>query len=149
METYRQTFDNLHPKMSKTQFRISILAGLAYIAIGIANYYKDNDNILMTSIWIIGGIGHMIMASYQKHRNEKFFIEFNDIGIGADLSAFKTMSLKWDEINEIEIKPLAIVFKLKSDSQEKLSLSASSYASVLNIKAKLKEFANKKGIKMA
>ncbi len=148
METFRQTFDNLHPKKSKTQFTISILLGIIYVAIGISHYFKNNDNILMPSIWILGGIGYVIMAAFQKHRNEKYFIEFNSNGIDANISAFKSINIKWDEIKEIEIKPLSIVFNLKSDLKEELSLSASSYASVRKIKEKLKEFTNANEIKM-
>ncbi len=148
METYRQTFDNIYPKRNKSQFVIFISMGLFYIANGIIKYCENNDDILQASIWFLGGIIFIIMASYQKYRNNKFFIEFNDNGIEANISTFKTININWKEIKEIEINPLNIVFQLKYDSKEILSLSASSYASVLNIKAKLHEFAKEKGIKM-
>ncbi len=96
----------------------------------------------------MGGIAYLIIAYIQKYRNEKYFIEFNDIGIDANILAFKSINIKWDEIKEIEIKPVSIVFNLKSDLKEELSLSALSYASVRRIKEKLKEFTNANEIKM-
>ena len=146
METYRQPFENILPKRRRTQFLIFILLGLLNTALGISIYYKDGGNSLQTSILIIGGIGYLIMAFIQKYRNEKYFIEFNNNGIDANISAFKSISIKWDEIKEIEIKPISIIFKLNSDLKEELSLSASSYESVIKIKKKIKEFASKKDV---
>ena len=148
METFKQTFDNLHPKRRKNQHLIFTFMGLINIALGILIYYKDGKNSSQTSILIFGGIAYLIIAYIQKYRNEKYFIEFNDIGIDANISAFKAINIKWNEIKEIEIKPVSIVFNLKSDLKEELSLSASSYASVRRIKEKLKEFTNANEIKM-
>ena len=147
METYRQTFDNIYPKRSKSMFAYHIFAGIVYFAIGVAYYYRNSEDILIV-IWLLFSIAQIVIAFFHKYRNDKFFIEFNDNGIQANISTFKTININWSEIKEIEINPLNIVFQLKSDSKEILSLSASSYASVLNIKAKLHEFAKEKGIKM-
>ncbi len=140
METFKQTFDNLHPKRRKNQHLIFIFLGLLNTALGISIYYKDGENSSQTSILILGGITYLIIAYIQKYRNEKYFIEFNDIGIDANISAFKSINIKWDEIKEIEIKPVSIVFNLKSDLKEELPLSALSYGSVIKIKQKIKEF---------
>ncbi len=147
MKTYRQTFDNIYPKRGKSMFAYHIFAEIVYFAIGVAYYYRNSEDILIV-IWLLFGIAQIVIAFFHKYRNNKFFIEFNDNGIEANISSFKTININWKEIKEIEVKPLNIVFQLTSDSKEILSLSASSYASVLNIKTKLHEFAKEKGIKM-
>ncbi len=149
MERYRETFDNLYPKSKLKQFAYYIFAGIVYFAIGVASYYRNSDDLLMVTIWFLFSIVYIIIAFYQKYRNEKYFVEFNDNGIDTKLSAFKSINIKWNEIKEIEIKPLSIVFKLESYlKDEELSLSAYSYGSVRKFKSKLNKFANEKGIEI-
>lgn len=149
METYKQLTEHHSPKSVKTRYLFFITIGIVYMVFGVVNYYKSNEDIWMTAIWFFGGLGYIVMAFIQKNRSEKYFIEFNDNGIDAKFSAFKSINIKWNEIKDIEIKPLSIVFKLKSNlKDEELSLSAYSYGSVRKFKSKLNEIANEKGIEI-
>ncbi|MCF6269852.1 MAG: hypothetical protein L3J41_09085 [Melioribacteraceae bacterium] len=148
METYRQTLDNLHPMNRKKQFSFYIFAGIVYLAIGIANYYRNNQDMLIISIWVLGGLGYIIIAFFYKNRNEKFFIEFNSTEINANVSTFTSFSIKWDEIKEIKMKPISIEFLLNSNDSKEISLGSFYYAKVIEIKSKLKEFADEKRIEI-
>lgn len=148
MEAYRQLTENVSPIIGKKHFPLHIAMGITYIALGLTNYYINNYNIFSASLWLLGGFGFIITAIVQKNRVGKYYVELNDIGIDANLSAFKSIKIKWNEIKSIEIKPLKIVIKLGDDLNEEFSLGVWNYASVINIKAKLKEFANEKAIEI-
>jgi len=149
MEAYRQFTENVSlSSTNKKHFPLHIALGITYIAFGLMNYYKSNENIFYATIWFLGGLVFIIMAIVQKNRAGKYYVELNDNGIDAKFSAFKSVNIKWNEINLIEIKPLSIVIKISDDLKEELSLSVWNYASVIEIKTKLKEFAYTKGIEI-
>jgi hypothetical protein len=148
MEAYRQLTENVSPIIGKKHFPLHIATGITYLALGFINYYVNNENIFLAAIWFLGGMGFIITAIVQKNRAGKYYVELNDNGIDANLSQFKSVNIKWNEIKLIEIKPLSIVFNLEDNSNKEILLSVWNYASVKTIKAKLNEFANENGIEI-
>jgi len=146
METYRQIVENLRPQRTKKQFYYFLSLGILYVILGFINFYDDNKAIWSGAIWFLTGIGSIIFSVMQKRTPEKYFIELNKNGIKAKVDLFDSIDLKWNDITEIDKKPISIVFKLKSDTKEILSLGYLSYANVIEFKSKLKEFADEKGI---
>jgi len=147
METYRQTLVNLSLKRSKTIFYYFLTLGILYVIYGIFYSYNKND-VWSGTLWLLTGLGFISYSVIQKNTLEKYFIELNDNVIKAKLALFKSINIKWDEIIELDIKPITIHFILKSDSKEELSLGNLNYNGVLKIKSKIKEFADGKGIKI-
>ncbi len=147
METYREVCANINPQKTKTQFYLVLLTGIFYLINGFINYYKDGDNIWLGTFWILGGLGLILVAIIKQKTSEKYFVEFNNNGIEFKLSIFSSPNMKWEDIKEINIKPISIIFELKNNTKEELPLGNMRYIQVLEIKAKLKEFADEKGIK--
>ena len=145
METYREIAQNLSPYKGKNLFRNYIFIGIGYILIGLLNYFLNHQT-LSGAIWFLSGIAFIVAAFRVKTEREKYFIEFNKDGIIAKIEIFYSIEIKWDEIEEINVKPISISFLLKNKEEKELSLGSLSYKSVITIKEKINEFAKEKGI---
>ena len=146
METYRQTIEALQPKKN---YKLFISIGLVYLLNGAVNFYKDFDeNFWQGTIWLFTGIGFIINFFLQKDRDKKLYIEINKNTIEAKLSHFTSLSISWNDVISINIKPISIYFELPSNKKEEISLGSLSYKGVLELKEKLHEFAVEKGIKL-
>ncbi len=146
MEKYREIIENLQPHRSKKQFYWFLILGIGYITLSIINYLNRGEYIWNDAFFLFAGLSFILGALFQKRRAEKYFIELNNTGINAKVALFASVNLKWNEIEEISLKPISIIFELKSDTKKELSLGYLSYSSVIEMKSKLKEFADEKGI---
>jgi len=147
MEAYRQRVENLNPKNSYLRF---LAMGILYLVYGLFLIItQENLDFWNSIIWIITGVGFIIGALFQKTKGKEIYIEFNKNGILENLTLHTSLYIRWDDIDEIKIKPISIKFLLKSNDIKEISLGLFFYAQVIEIKAKLKEFAIEKDIKIS
>ncbi len=143
METFKI---KLHPlqKTVKYQFLIWIFATILYILAGIIYLINNNQ---LGWIWILGGLFYFVALYYSKNYSLEYFCELNDNFIKLQKNTFKKIIIKWDDIKEINIKPINIRITKVDNSTQDLSLAKNTtYQNAIDIKSKLKEFAKEKNI---
>ena len=148
METFKVSLSNQYDKKPKYQPYYFIILGVVYIIFGMLNLTKSNHDYFPGWIWIITGIGFVIASFFSKNITKKNILELNDKGIFVYLSLGKNISLNWNNLQEIHIKPIAFDFILKDGSTESISLGNLAYKDVIETKEKLKEFAIEHNIKL-
>lgn len=146
MEPYRQTIQNLNPKNSSLRF---FAIGILYLVYGIfITISKENLHIWNSILWMISGTGFIIGAILLRKKGKEIYIEFNDNCIRENHTIRSSLDIRWEDIDKIEIKPISIKISLKSNDIKEISMGSYLYGQVIDIKAKLKEFAVEKDIKL-
>jgi len=109
---------------------------------------KNSSDIFGGWLWILTGCGFIIGSFYTKKYSSKYSLELGQDFIQAHPSFNKNIKIPWNEINQINIKPISFEFILKNGSTESISLSNVAYKDVIETKVKLKEFAQHHNIKI-
>lgn len=97
---------------------------------------------------MISGAGFIIGAILLRKKGKEIYIEFNDNCIRENHTLRSSLDIRWEDIDKIEIKPISIKISLKSNDIKEISMGSYLYGQVIDIKAKLKEFAVEKDIKL-
>ncbi len=147
METIKIYLNPLQRKYKWSPYYYSIM-GIVYILLGVVNYFAHNYSLLMGLIWFLGGLIFLIGGYYQINHSSKYFLEISDAFIQVKQSSFKNSKIEWSNVKLILCKPISIEFQLENGSKEEISLGNIGYKNVIDIKAKLLEFAKQKKIKV-
>ncbi len=147
METYR-IYLNPQERKHKWSPYYFIIMGVVYLFLGFVNYFLNTKLYHTGLIWIFGGVLFLFGGYYQTNFSSKYFLELNENLILLKDSISKTKSFSWNNIEKIQVKPIAIEFLLNNGSKESLSLGYLGYSNVIDIKQKLKEFALLKKIEI-
>lgn len=145
MESFKVNLSQLNNRSNKQPYYFFFL-GLIYFIVGILFQGKTSSDKFSGWIWIISGAGFIITSLYQKNTTSKNVFELNDKSIFAHPSFGKNITIDWNNLEQIHIKPISFDFILKNGSKESISLGNLAYKDVLETKEKLVEFAKEKNI---
>jgi len=145
MDTFRYTLKNNQPKRYKSLRLMFILFGAFYFLFGLFLLIFDKHDITKGVMDLIEGIVFMTLGFYERYSAEKFFIQFDSERISA---SYKKLNILWQDIREVHIAPVKIIFTSSNGNTLSLPLDSLGYNDVMLVKSKFNEFAKLKGIEI-
>ena len=143
MQTFKYTLKNNQPKRYKSLRLMFILFGAFYFLFGLFYLIFNKQDSTQGIINLVEGMLFMAIGLLERHSAEKFFIQFDSEKISA---SYKKLNILWQDIQNVHIAPVKIIFNLSNGSKLSLPLDSLSYNDVILVKSKFNEFAKIKSI---